>query len=193
MRRLIPRPRSEEEAAHFRVWALVLSGLTVLIAAYFTLPLSVFRPSRPVFSWVTFVVILTILAILLLKQIRSVLVDDQSGRPALGIPLLVGLSLVIFATAYLTLSRQHGEFDGLATRTDALYFTVITMSTVGYGDVAPTGQTARLVVTLQIVYNFVFIAAAATAFTQRLRSRVTARMRARGTTPVHPPDDPEST
>ena len=39
------------------------------------------------------------------------------------------------------------------TRTDSLYFTVTTFSTVGYGDITAASQTARLVVTVQIILD----------------------------------------
>lgn len=38
----------------------------------------------------------------------------------------------------------RGEFDGLETVVDAVYFTLATASTVGYGDVHPTTEAARL-------------------------------------------------
>ncbi|HMB49532.1 NAD-binding protein [Natronoarchaeum rubrum] len=36
------------------------------------------------------------------------------------------------------------EFNGVNTMLDAFYFTIVTATTVGYGDVAPTSQEARL-------------------------------------------------
>ncbi|MYR42655.1 potassium channel family protein, partial [Streptomyces sp. SID5910] len=55
---------------------------------------------------------------------------------------------------------------------DSMYFTVVTLATVGYGDITPQGQTARIVAILQILYSFVFLTAAGTALGQQLRSRV---------------------
>jgi hypothetical protein len=36
-------------------------------------------------------------------------------------------------------------------RTDAIYFTVTVFATVGFGDIAPVTESARVVVTLQMV------------------------------------------
>jgi voltage-gated potassium channel len=36
------------------------------------------------------------------------------------------------------------DFEGVVTLLDAFYFAVVTMSTVGYGDMTPTSQVARL-------------------------------------------------
>jgi len=69
---------------------------------------------------------------------------------------------------FYSLSRVPDQFVGIRTRTDALYFTVVTMATVGYGDAHPVGQVAKAVVALTIVFNLVFIGAIATAIIQRL-------------------------
>jgi voltage-gated potassium channel len=43
------------------------------------------------------------------------------------------------------------------TRTDALYFTVTVFSTVGFGDITAKTETARLVVTGQMIADLVFL------------------------------------
>ncbi|HSH23776.1 MAG TPA: potassium channel family protein [Acidimicrobiales bacterium] len=44
------------------------------------------------------------------------------------------------------------------TRIDAVYFTMTTMSTVGYGNVAPESQLCRLVASWQMLFTMVFVA-----------------------------------
>jgi voltage-gated potassium channel len=182
-------------------WVAAAGGLVAMGAGYFTLPLDVFGPDRPVLSWTIFLCALLLLAGLLLWQVQLVLAESDRGRPAVAITLLICLSLVVFAAAYLALSRQHGQFSGLHTRTDALYFTVVTMATIGYGDISASGQEARLVVIVQVGYNFVFLAAGASALTNRLRGRATTRIQARrgqrpdqdGPSPDGPLSDPPAT
>lgn len=65
--------------------------------------------------------------------------------------------IVFFALVYLRLAQAPGQFTGLATRIDALYFTMTTLTTVGYGDVHADGQVARLVVTVQLAFDLVFL------------------------------------
>ncbi|MFP3989644.1 potassium channel family protein [Streptomyces sp. E11-3] len=147
-----------------------------MVAGYFLLPLDQLGPRRPGFSWTVFVLALVLIAVLLLRQIRDVLVDRPGTRPGLQIPLLMCLTILVFSAGYFSLSEQPGEFSGLRTRVDALYFTVVTLATVGYGDITPHGQTARLVTILQILYSFVFLTAAATALTRWVRGRLGERL-----------------
>ncbi|MER7720399.1 potassium channel family protein [Streptomyces flaveolus] len=161
-----------------------------LVTAYFLLPLDQLGPHRPVLSWLLFGLALAVVAALLLRQIRHVLTGRPDTHPGAVIPLLILLSVHVFAATYYTLAKQPGEFTGLRTRIDSLYFTVVTLATVGYGDITPRGQTARIVAILQILYSFVFLTAAGTALGQQLRSRVVRRADddpARDDPPPRPP------
>lgn len=156
-------------------WLVRVGIAAAVVVAYFLLPLDHLGPQRPVLSWVLFAVLLTVVAVLLLRQIRHVLLDRPDSRPGVVISLLIVLSVHVFSAAYYTLAKQPGEFSGLHTRIDALYFTVVTLATVGYGDITPRGQAARVVTVLQITYSFVFLTAAATALTTRMRDMVVRR------------------
>lgn len=167
------RTRAGRSAA--RPWLVRAGGAVAMVVAYFLLPLDHLGPQRPVVSWTLFALVLTVVALLLLRQIRHVLIDRPDSRPGMVISLLILLSVHIFSATYYALAKQPGEFTGLHTRVDALYFTVVTLATVGYGDITPQGQSARIVTVLQIAYSFVFLTAAATALTQRIRDTVVRR------------------
>ena len=55
------------------------------------------------------------------------------------------------------INLSPAEISGLDTRIDALYFTLTTMTTTGYGDIHATGQLARVLVSVVFVFNIVFI------------------------------------
>ncbi|MFJ9519576.1 potassium channel family protein [Kitasatospora sp. NPDC101801] len=154
--------------------ACSVAGPVLLLTLYFTAPLDFFGPEHPAVGWVAFGAGLAVLAGLLLREVRRELLG-LPGRPTLMIVLLSCLTLVVFASTYYGLAKASGQFSGLQTRVDALYFTVITMSTVGYGDISPTGQEARMVVMLQILYTLVFLTAGATSITRRMRGRFVER------------------
>ncbi|MFD4143525.1 potassium channel family protein [Streptomyces sp. NPDC058572] len=146
-----------------------------MTVAYYLLPINRLGPHRPIASWTLFVLALMGIASLLLKEIRDVLLERPHTRPGMVIPLLVGLTVIVFASTYYALATHPGQFKGLYTRTDALYFTIVTLATVGYGDITPSGQTARVVTMMQILYSFVFLTAAATALAQQMRARLSER------------------
>jgi Ion channel len=52
---------------------------------------------------------------------------------------------------------QPGQFQLPARRIDSLYVTVTTFNTVGFGDITATSQTARLVVTVQMILDLLVL------------------------------------
>jgi voltage-gated potassium channel len=89
--------------------------------------------------------------------------------------LLLVLTVLFFSWADDSVARLPGQFDDLHTKTDALYFTVSTIATVGFGDVHAVGQLARAAVTVQIVFNLVFLGAAVAMISGFLRERAQSR------------------
>ncbi|MFC9058159.1 potassium channel family protein [Streptomyces sp. NPDC057074] len=158
-----------------RPWAVRVCVAVAVVVAYFLLPLDHLGPHRPVLSWLLCALLLAVVAALLLRQIHHVLVDRPETKPGMVITLLIILSVHIFSATYYALAKEPGEFTGLRTRVDALYFTVVTLATVGYGDITPSGQSARIVTMIQIAYSFVFLTAAATALSTRARAMVVRR------------------
>jgi voltage-gated potassium channel len=75
------------------------------------------------------------------------------------IAVTVLLLAVVFAFTYLSLSRDDpASFSEHLNRIDAAYFTVATMSTVGFGDVAAESDAARILVTVQMLFDLALIA-----------------------------------
>lgn len=78
---------------------------------------------------------------------------------------IVMLIQVSFALDYFYLfSIQNNSFKGLSVSTsylynfcELLYFSVITMGTIGYGDIVPQGLTARSLVSLEVISYLTFI------------------------------------
>ena len=117
------------------------------------------------------------LMLLVLLQARHQLraPDNESVRLN-SLLVILYLVIVFFSLAYVQIERiTPGEFAELETRTDALYFTVATLGTVGYGDVHPVGQMARIFATTQIVFDLVFVAMLVSVFSHRVGRVVAAR------------------
>lgn len=90
--------------------------------------------------------------------------------------LALVLGVLVFALAdHVVAAGDPGQFVGLDTRTDALYFALATLTTVGFGDVHAAGQLARVLVSLQIVFDVVVLASAAQVAGRGVLRRVDRR------------------
>lgn len=92
-------------------------------------------------------------------QLRSIL---RSRRPALraveALAASIPLLLLIFASTFFALSAaDDGAFTEPLSKTDCLYFATTTFATVGYGDIAPVSDIARLAVTIQMLFNLLVL------------------------------------
>lgn len=98
---------------------------------------------------------------------------DDVGQRVLGLLSVLYVVVVFFAAAYFLIERSDpAQFDGIRTRTDALYFAIVTLGTVGYGDVHPAGQLARVATTVQIVFDLVVIGALFAVMSSQIAHRL---------------------
>ncbi|MEU9480146.1 ion channel [Streptomyces sp. NPDC048191] len=68
------------------------------------------------------------------------------------------LYLVLFASGYYLLERAApGSFSEPLTKTDALYFTLTTFTTVGFGDITAVSQTGRVLVMCQMTCSLLLV------------------------------------
>lgn len=68
--------------------------------------------------------------------------------------IAAGLALTgVFAYGTVGAYALREQYDGIETLLDAFYFTIVTASTVGYGDVEATTQTARLFTITVLVFG----------------------------------------
>ncbi|WP_406723881.1 potassium channel family protein [Streptomyces sp. GD-15H] len=88
------------------------------------------------------------------------------------------LFLVLFAGAYYLLDRSApGSFSEPLTRTDALYFTLTTFSTVGFGDIAARSQTGRVLTMLQMAGGLLLVGVAARVLASAVQAGLRRRRR----------------
>jgi len=135
-----------------------LSAVSVclIVTAYYAAPLD--RPLNRGTGLMLGAALL-LFGVLVAVQVRGIL---RSARPRLraiqaliiGVPLLV----VVFAAAYCTVdAQQPGAFSEALSRTDGLYFTLTVFATVGFGDISPVTQLARVLVTIQMVVGLLTV------------------------------------
>ncbi|KAB2380147.1 potassium channel family protein [Actinomadura montaniterrae] len=68
------------------------------------------------------------------------------------------LFLVVFASAYRLMdSDGPGHFSERLSKVDSMYFTVTVFSSVGFGDIVPVSTAARILATVQMLGDLVFL------------------------------------
>lgn len=99
-------------------------------------------------------------ALVLRIQVRTIRRPSVWGRAEALLTVLY-LLILAFAISYDRMAGTGGDvFAGINNRTDALYFTVTVVSTVGFGDIHAVSTGARAVVTVQMLVNVFFVGAA---------------------------------
>ena len=165
--------RSENRRLVRRAVVRSLGVVVVLFSAYFLLP---FRGDR---AWLGVVVGLVLLALIIpmaVHRLHRVLSSDRpAAEAAEALVQLATMLITGFAAVVYFMNSDGTNFAELHTRLDGVYFTVTTLATVGYGDVHATSQTARAVVTVQMVLNLLFLGVAVRVFIGAARLRAGAR------------------
>ncbi|MFD9444725.1 potassium channel family protein [Streptomyces sp. NPDC060006] len=137
-----------------------LLTLAVLLAAYYLLPLDSAFTASTVLALIGGGVVVVML---LVGQVRTIMRATRPGLRALSaLATALPLFLLLFAAAYYLLERSTpASFSESLSRTDALYFTVTVFTTVGFGDISPRSEPARLLTMGQMAANFLLIGVAA--------------------------------
>ncbi|MFJ4696414.1 potassium channel family protein [Streptomyces sp. NPDC088766] len=153
----LPRPGRRATLSAAARSVLVSSGL---VLAYYLLPMD-----APLNGGTVTGLVLGLLAVtaLFLGQVRAI---ARSPYPELraveSLAAVLPLFVLLFATSYFLLERAApGSFTEPLTRTDALYFALTVVSTVGFGDITGRTETARVMTMIQIVGGILLVGLAA--------------------------------
>jgi hypothetical protein len=149
-----PGPVRHRRATLIIVRSLLVSG--VVVVGYFILP---FTGRMAMDTVIELLAGLAVITVLLVWQIRGILRSPIPAVEAVAtIAITVPMFLILFSTTYyLTSEADPTRFSQPLTRLDALYFTVTTFATVGFGDITATSETGRAVVTVQMVLGLVLV------------------------------------
>jgi hypothetical protein len=129
-----------------------------LVVAYYLLPMD-----RP-FTVSTLAGLVGGLALVTGLLVWQTVAITRAAHPRLraleAITTVFSLFILLFSTSYFLLEENGATFNETLTRTDALYFTITTFATVGYGDIVPVGQEARITVLVQMLGDLLLIGVA---------------------------------
>ncbi len=130
----------------------------VLLAAYFLIPAPHRHHESPALR---LVLALAIFVVVVANEVRLISAHERPLlRAGVAMATVIPLFLVLFAWLYLTMSQTDPTAftGGSLDRPSALYFTVTVFSTVGFGDITPHTDTARMIVTVQMLADLAVIA-----------------------------------
>jgi voltage-gated potassium channel len=164
------------------------AAVTLLVVGYYLAPLD--RPLDPG-TLIEFVLALAVVAAVIAWQVRNILTSDVPRlravqTVAVGVPML----LLVFASVYVQIeTNQPNSFSEALSRTDALYFTVTVFSTVGFGDIAPKSELARIVTMTQMLTGLIVLGLVAKVVFGAVQTAVARRERAAAVRPTAPGRD----
>lgn len=93
-----------------------------------------------------------------------------------ALALVFGMFLALFAFLYVSLdANSTGSFTQPIDKMGGVYFSVTVLATVGFGDIAPVTNSARLAVTAQMVLDLILIGAAVKLLGASARQAVQSR------------------
>ncbi len=156
---------------------VLLMGLALVV--YFVVPVD----AKEEGLFVRLAVSLLALCLLTAGVVWQILLHvEQPERRVDGLLFALVVAVLAFALAFYRLAVAYpGQMSGMDTKIDALYFTMTTLLTVGYGDIYASGQVGRVLVMIAMVFNVAVIATAVTTLTSRVRQRAEQRAEARRT------------
>jgi hypothetical protein len=146
-----------------------LATTIVLVALYYISPLDhvEFVPLP-----VSLVTLLLVLLGVVAWQVRAIPRAAYPGvRAVEALAATVPLFILLFAATYYLMAQDDpANFSAEPlTRTDTLYLTITVLSTVGFGDIYAASQSARLVVSLQMLLDLLVLGLGIRVFTSAVQ------------------------
>ena len=165
--------RSAQLSARGVLWLLPMAGVAGLT---FVVPGMALDASGTGIAFIGFMAAIAVFVFLDSRQICLFLIDTgllfdrlfgrmgRLFRPAFAFFTLYSFIVIVFAMIFRIMERLAGEpvflIEGVPAAvsfSDSLYFLLITISTVGYGDITPAGEAVRAVAAIEIILGILLI------------------------------------
>lgn len=158
-----------------RFWQWLSPILLIGILSFFTNAFNL-SPFQLAVAMLAAMTAIAAVSAVLAQQISIFLIDtglifegfwrglSNIAAPAFAFMTFYLLNVIVFAAIYRLVDRYslepHFLVNGVAqdlTFTECLYFSISSLSTAGYGDIVPLSDSARLIVSVQLLFGAVLI------------------------------------
>jgi hypothetical protein len=151
----------ETSRASRRLTRFVLGGATVLLLASIVASAAKFEHLHEFTSGTSFLLILAMIVAIARRLGTHMRIAWSMLAGALCAYLLIGL---LFSSAYMFMSAAEGGsiFSQVqqATTVDTMYYSFITMTTVGYGDLTPVQDLPRMIAVTEALIGQIYLVTA---------------------------------
>lgn len=152
--------------------ATIAIAWVLLLGAFYVLPFNDFSGAREILRLGAVAALVVAVFVWQVRRIVTAELPELRAVEALGI--IIAVFLVGFSVIYLSMSHNApATFTQVLDHTKALYFTITVFSTVGFGDITPRTDPARLVVSAQMLLDLAIIGAVVRLIFNAARSRFT--------------------
>ena len=167
------RLRHDSHFGEMFLWLMPMAGM---VALTFALPGGGLGGPLPQIPFVAYMMVVALIVFFVSRDIAIFLLDvgllfegffQQAARlvmPAFAFLTFYSLLVIIFAALYSIIERLSPGPDFLASGVgrplsfaECLYFSVVTLSTVGYGDIQPVSGLARFVTAVEIIMGVLLL------------------------------------
>jgi hypothetical protein len=164
-------PTARRVAVGRSILILILTCAFIL-GSFYELPFSHLSDAHSALRLASVGALVAAVLVWQIRRISTAELPELRALEALGI--VIAVFLVGFSIIYLSMSYNNpGMFNQRLDHTRALYFTITVFSTVGFGDIAPRTDTARLIVSAQMLLDLAIIGAVVRVIFNAARSRIT--------------------
>jgi voltage-gated potassium channel len=182
-RRVGDRSQVVPRRATWRTVVRALLTSAALVVLYYKLPMTgALNGSATVLlagGLLAFVMLIT-------WQVRAILRSQHPTLRAIeALAVAIPVFLLLFASTYILIAdNEPAAFTEPLGKTPALYFTVTVFATVGFGDIVPKSEAARIVTTVQMLADLVVVGLVVRVLLGAARA---SRERSAGRSPGTPP------
>jgi voltage-gated potassium channel len=154
--RLADLDRTQRRRALAASATIVVISWVLIFGAFFVLPIGHESGLRQVLRIGAVVALIGATLAWQLRRIVYAELPELRAVEALGV--VVALFLVFFSAVYLSLSHGNAAtFSQPLDHVRAIYLTITIFSTVGFGDITPTTDGARILVSAQMLLDLAII------------------------------------